>query len=1058
MKKVKILFLMMVMCLMGGLNALAQTLVVKGRITDASNGDPVPFATVVVEGTSVWATTQSDGTYEIDSPVNGVLAVSILGYAETKVNVDGRKEVNIQLAPEFDALSESVVIGYGVQQKKLVTGSTVQVKGDDLTRLSTNSALGALQSQSPGVQITQNSGQPGQGFKVNIRGIGTIGDSSPLYVIDGVAGGDINALNPADIESIDVLKDAASAAIYGARAANGVVLVTTRSGKEGRAIVSYDGYVGAQYIANMPDILDAKQYMEIQDLARKNEGADPYDWAGLLPADLYKKIQSGEWKGTNWVKEMYNKGALTQNHSVNVVGGSADSKYSIGFSYTGQDGILGYNKIEPMNAEYKRYTFRVNSDHVVIKRNGLDILKVGETLNYSYGTNNGIAEGDIYWNSLHNAIVANPLLPVYKYDEKGNIAGFYDTAARNADGWTFDTAAKNPIGMDYFTSRGRNASKSYSLQASAYAELQPIKNLRLKTQFGYRMSGSTYRSYTMVYDLDSKNFENMDEVSQSMSLGHRLTWENTASYHFDIKNDHVFDIVVGQSIEKWGMGEELEGGAFNSIFLNDFDRAYLSNTKPTALNQIEVGGEPWGKGALASFFGRVNYSMKDTYLFSATLRADGSSNFARGNRWGVFPSVSAGWILTNEKWMEDAGNWLDFLKLRASWGQNGNASISNFQYLTGIELDEDASYYFANKGVASTGAVPGTLANPNVSWETSEQTNIGIDARFLNSALGLTIDGYIKNTKDWLVRAPIAGVYGFGAPYVNGGDVRNSGIEIAIDYGKYTGEFNYGVKLNGSFNKNVVTRIANAEGIIHGEDDVLSEGTGEMYRVQEGYPIGYFYGLKTEGVFQNQAQIDATKVKLEDSKPGDLIFVDANGDGKIDVDTDRTMIGNPHPDFTAGLNIWLSYKGFDFNLTGYGAFGQEIAKSYRSFADSPRENYTTDIYEFWTGEGTSNRYPRLTTAVGDRNRNNISDIYIEDGSYFKISNVTVGYDFSRLFKKSFLSKARLYFTAQNLFTITGYSGMDPEIGYGFDEDWVSGIDLGYYPSARTFLVGVNISF
>lgn len=1058
MKKVKILFLMMVMCLMGGLNALAQTLVVKGTITDASNGDPVPFATVVVEGTSVWATTQSDGTYEIDSPVNGVLTVSILGYAETKVNVDGRKEVNIQLAPEFDALSESVVIGYGVQQKKLVTGSTVQVKGDDLTRLSTNSALGALQSQSPGVQITQNSGQPGQGFKVNIRGIGTIGDSSPLYVIDGVAGGDINALNPADIESIDVLKDAASAAIYGARAANGVVLVTTRSGKEGRAIVSYDGYVGAQYIANMPDILDAKQYMEIQDLARKNEGADPYDWAGLLPADLYKKIQSGEWKGTNWVKEMYNKGALTQNHSVNVVGGSADSKYSIGFSYTGQDGILGYNKIEPMNAEYKRYTFRVNSDHVVIKRNGLDILKVGETLNYSYGTNNGIAEGDIYWNSLHNAIVANPLLPVYKYDEKGNIAGFYDTAARNADGWTFDTAAKNPIGMDYFTSRGRNASKSYSLQASAYAELQPIKNLRFKTQFGYRMSGSTYRSYTMVYDLDSKNFENMDEVSQSMSLGHRLTWENTASYHFDIKNDHVFDIVVGQSIEKWGMGEELEGGAFNSIFLNDFDRAYLSNTKPTALNQIEVGGEPWGKGALASFFGRVNYSMKDTYLFSATLRADGSSNFARGNRWGVFPSVSAGWILTNEKWMEDAGNWLDFLKLRASWGQNGNASISNFQYLTGIELDEDASYYFANKGVASTGAVPGTLANPNVSWETSEQTNIGIDARFLNSALGLTIDGYIKNTKDWLVRAPIAGVYGFGAPYVNGGDVRNSGIEIAIDYGKYTGEFNYGVKLNGSFNKNVVTRIANAEGIIHGEDDVLSEGTGEMYRVQEGYPIGYFYGLKTEGVFQNQAQIDATKVKLEDSKPGDLIFVDANGDGKIDVDTDRTMIGNPHPDFTAGLNIWLSYKGFDFNLTGYGAFGQEIAKSYRSFADSPRENYTTDIYEFWTGEGTSNRYPRLTTAVGDRNRNNISDIYIEDGSYFKISNVTVGYDFSRLFKKSFLSKARLYFTAQNLFTITGYSGMDPEIGYGFDEDWVSGIDLGYYPSARTFLVGVNISF
>lgn len=1055
MKKVKVLFLMMVMCF-AALNTYAQNIIVKGTITDATNGAPVPFASVVVKGTSVWTTSQSDGTYEIESPANGVLSVAILGYAEQQVNVDGRTVVDIQLAPEFDSLSESVVIGYGVQQKKLVTGSTVQVKGDDLTKLSTTSALGALQSQSPGVQITQNSGQPGQGFKVNIRGIGTIGDSAPLYVIDGVAGGDINVLNPADIESIDVLKDAASAAIYGARAANGVVLVTTRQGKEGRAIVSYDGYVGAQYIAKMPDLCNAQEYIMLQDMAHKNAGTDPYNWDKLLPADLLSRVRSGEWKGTNWVEEMYNKGALTQNHSVNVAGGSADNKYSIGFSYTGQDGILGYNKIEPMNAEYRRYTFRVNSDHTVIKRNGLDILKVGETLNYSYGTNSGIAEGDIYWNSLHDAIGANPLLPVYTYDSRGNVTGFYDEAARAADGWNFDANAKHPIGSDYYTSRGRNIAKTYSLQASAYAELQPIKNLRIKSQVGYRMSGSSSRSYTMKYELSGGRFSTNDEVSQSMSLNHRLTWENTASYHFDINEDHVFDVVAGQSIEKWGMGESVSGEAFNSIFLNDFDRAYLSNTKPEGINQIGVSGRPSTKGALASFFGRVNYNLKETYLFSATLRADGSSNFARGNRWGVFPSVSAGWILTNESWMENSSNWLDFLKLRASWGQNGNASIDNFQYLTTIALDDEAGYYFGNKGTPTTGAIPGTLANPDVSWETSEQTNIGVDARFFNSALGVTLDGYIKNTKDWLVQAPIASVYGFGAPYVNGGDVRNSGIELAIDYGKYTGEFNYGIKLNGAYNKNKVTRIANAEGIIHGEDDVLSQGTGEMYRVQEGYPIGYFFGYKTAGIFQNQAQIDATKAKYEGTKPGDVIFVDDNGDGEI-TDADRTMIGNPHPDFTAGLNIWLSYKGFDFSLTGYGAFGQQIAKSYRSFFDSPRENYTRDFLNCWTGEGTSNRYPALDLC-NTPNWANISDIYIENGDYFKISNVTVGYDFSRLFKKSFLSKARLYFTAQNLLTITKYSGMDPEIGYGFDEDWVSGIDLGYYPSARTFLVGVNISF
>ena len=1056
MKKVKVLFLMMALSL-AALSASAQNIVVKGTVTDAADGTPVPYATIVVKGASVWTTTENDGTYSIESPVNGVLSVSNLGYAEAEINVEGRTVVNIQLAPEFDALSESVVIGYGVQQKKLLTGSTIQVKGDDLAKLSTTSALGALQSQSPGVQITQNSGQPGQGFKVNIRGIGTIGDSAPLYVIDGVAGGDINVLNPSDIESIDVLKDAASAAIYGARAANGVVLVTTRQGKEGRAVVSYDGYVGAQYIAKMPDLCTAQEYMMLQDMALTNSGSPAYDWEKLLPADLYKSIKDGSWTGTNWVKEMYNKGALTQNHSVNVAGGSADNKFSLGFSYTGQDGILGYNALESVNAEYRRYTFRVNSDHVVIKRNGLDILKVGETLNYSFGTNSGIAEGDIYWNSLHNAIGANPLLPVYAYDAEGNITGFYDTEAREKDGWKFDDNAKHPMGLDYYTSRGRNTSKSYSLQASAYAELQPIKNLRIKSQVGYRMSGSSSRSYTMLYDLAGSQYSDYDELSQSMSLGHRLTWENTASYHFDINSDHVFDIVAGQSIEKWGMGESLSGESANSIFTNDFERAYLSNAKPERLDQVSLSGRPSTKGALASFFGRLNYNIKETYLFSATLRADGSSNFAKGHRWGIFPSVSAGWVISNENWMGGSKGWLDFLKIRASWGQNGNASISNFQYLTTIGLSSSAAYYYSNKGVPSTGAIPGTLANPNVSWETSEQTNIGLDARFFNSAFGVTVDGYIKNTKDWLVQAPIASVYGFEAPYVNGGDVRNSGIELALDYSKYTGEFNWGVKINGSYNKNVVTRIANAEGIIHGEDDVLSQGTGEMYRVQEGYPIGYFYGYKTAGIFQNQAQVDATKAKYDDAKPGDVIFVDYDGDGEI-TDDDRTMIGNPHPDFTAGLNLWFSYKGFDLNITGYGAFGQQIAKSYRSFFDSPRENFTRDFLNCWTGEGTSNRYPTLTLC-NDRNWSNISEIYIENGDYFKVSNVTLGYDFSRLFgKKSFVSKARLYVSAQNLLTITKYSGMDPEIGYGFDEDWVSGIDLGYYPSARTFLVGVNLSF
>ncbi|MBO4758286.1 MAG: TonB-dependent receptor [Bacteroidales bacterium] len=1037
------------------LNAGAQNLTVKGKVTDGSNGDPVPFATVVVKGATTWTTTNIDGEYTVEAPSNGTLSVESLGYVAAEVSVGGRSEVDVVLQPDFDQLSEAVVIGYGVQQKKLVTGSTIQVKGDDLAKLSTTSALNALQSQSPGVSITQNSGQPGRGYKVNIRGIGTIGDSEPLYVIDGVAGGDINTLNPNDIESIDILKDAASAAIYGARAANGVVLVTTKQGKEGRMVLSYDGYVGAQYIAKMPDMVDAKEYMQLYNLARENSGVTTVDFASVLPSNLYQSIMNGSWKGTNWVEEMYNKGARTENHSMNIAGGSPENRISMGLSYTRQDGILGWNEIEPMNAKYKRYTFRINSDNVVIKRHNLDVLKLGETLNFSYGENSGIGEGDIYESSLHDAIGATPLLPVYAKDAQGNITGFYDEEARAADGWNFFSDSKHPIGLDYYN-RGRNLEKFYSMHASVYAELQPIRNLKFKTQFGYRMSASSNRSYKMIYHLNASQYNDQDQVTQKLKLNHRYTWENTVSYHFDINSDHVFDTVLGQSIEKWGFGESVSASAKNSIFPNDFTRAWLSNTKPALLNEISASGSPASQGALASFFGRVNYSFRDTYLFSATVRADGSSNFARGHRWGVFPSVSAGWIISNEPFMAGTSDWLSFLKLRASWGQNGNASIDNFQYLTTISLSSSAGYYFANKGALTTGAKPGVLANPDVSWETSEQTNLGLDARFFNSTLGVTIDGYIKDTKDWLVQAPIAGVYGFSAPYVNGGDVRNSGVEVSIDYGKHTGEFTYGVKLNGAYNKNIVTRIANAEGIIHGEDDVLSQGTSEMYRAQVGYPIGYFYGYKTAGVFQNQAEVDRTSAKYEDAKPGDLIFVDTDGDGKI-TEEDRTMIGNPHPDFTAGLNLWMAWKGFDLSVTGYGAFGQQIAKSYRSFFDRPTDSYTRDLLNCWSGEGTSNRLPLWTTCA-DRNWSNISDIYIENGDFFKVSNVTFGYDFSRLMRSNLISKARLYFSAQNLLTITKYSGMDPEIGYGFDEDWVSGIDLGYYPSARTFLVGVNIQF
>ncbi|MEZ7915141.1 MAG: TonB-dependent receptor [Macellibacteroides fermentans] len=1022
---------------------------VKGVITSGADGLPLIGVNVVEKGTTNGTVTDFDGNFELTVSSNAVLDISYIGFLSQEVKiVAGKTTYNVVLKEDSQALEEVVVVGYGVQKKKLVTGATVQVSGDNLQKLSTTNALGALQSQSPGVNITQSSGQPGEGFKVVIRGLGTVGSSGPLYVIDGVAGGDINALNPSDIESIDVLKDAASAAIYGARAANGVVLVTTKQGKAGKLQLSYDGYYGAQYLAKLPPLLNAREYMSMMDETRYNEASPGYDWPNLLPTDLYNSIMDGSWQGTNWIKETYNEAAPTQNHSFNLAGGTEQSKFSMGFSYTSQEGILG----KPVQSQFDRYTARINSDHVLLKVKDFDAIKIGETLNFNYNTKSGIAIGNIYGNSIHNMLIGNPLLPAY--DAEGN---FYDYDDKVNNGWNFDGNTGNPLAGTALSNWGLNLSKNYALQSSAYLEIQPIKNLVFRSQFGYKMTASSYRSYDGIRHLSNNTNVTMDNVYQSASSGHNITLDNTIAYKFNVADLHQFDVVVGQSVEKWGMGSNINASGNNSIFEGSFDHAWVDNTKPTELSQRGAGGSPWGEGALASFFGRANYNYKETYMASLTMRADGSSNFARGNRWGYFPSASAGWVMTNESFMEDAKSWMDFLKLRASWGQNGNASINPFQYQTTFAFDTSNGYYFdSGKKVQTVGGYADILANPDVTWETSEQLNFGLDSRFLNSRLGLTFDWYVKTTKDWLVTAPISGVWGLNPPAVNGGDIENRGFEVALNWNDKVGEFNYGATVNFAHNKNEVTRIANAEGIIHGDANVLSQGTTEMYRAQVGYPIGYFYGYKTAGVFQNWSQVDGTAAKYSGAQPGDLIFVDSNNDGKITED-DRTQIGNPHPDFTMGLNLNFSYKGFDLNITGAGAFGQQIAKSYRSFADSPLQNYTTDIFGRWTGEGTSNKLPRLTSG-SHTNWQNISDIYIEDGDYLKIQNLTIGYDFKKLFPTMPLGQARLYLTAQNLFTFTGYSGMDPEIGYGYDKSWVSGIDLGYYPSPRTYMVGVNLKF
>lgn len=1027
----------------------AQQRRISGKVSDES-GNAIQGASVVVKGSNNGTSTDANGNFSLEVNGNNItLIVTYIGFLKSEVSIGNQQNINIILKEELGDLDEIVVVGYGTQKKKLTTGATIEVKGEDLEKLSTPSILEALQSQSPGVQITQSSGMPGESFKVTIRGLGTIGNSSPLYVIDGIAGGDINMLNPSDIERIDVLKDAASAAIYGARAANGVVLVTTKQGKDGKMSLHIDNYLGFQNAYKLPSLLTAKEYMTIQDERRFNEGGAPYDWANLIPKQ-YQQIQDGTWNGTNWMKEIHNDNAILQNTSLNLMGGNEQSKFSMGYSITNREGIIG----KPVQPDFQRHTVRINSDHILLKNDEFNIIKIGENINYGYNNRSGIGIGNIYWNDVHNMLVGNPLLPAF--NENGD---YYDQPSKVADKWALDGAISNPMAEMVFR-RGQNKAKSHSLFANAYIEVQPIKNLIFKSNFGYRMSASTYRQYTDVYNLSTTVQNAVDDISQNQSVGYNWVLENTLSYHFEPITGHQFDVVAGQSMEKSGIGEDLSVSTSNSSFPGQWDKAWVSNGQGYDGFIPTVNGVHWPMGSIASVFGRINYNYNETYMATLTLRADGSSNFAPGKRWGYFPSASVGWVVSNEDFLK-GNEGINFLKLRASWGQNGNASISPFQYLATIAINNKNGYYFGNNmNTLLRGAYPDILPNPDVSWETSEQINVGLDSRFVDNKLSVVFDWYKKSTVDWLVQAPVLAIYGTSAPFINGGDIVNKGFELGLNWSDRNDNFNYSIGLNGAYNKNEVVRIANSEGIIHGEENVLSQGTKEMYRAQVGFPIGYFYGFKTDGIFQNQDQIDAWRAAgkgvLPTAQPGDVAFVDANMDGAI-TDEDKMMIGNPHPDFSGGMNISLGYKGFDLGITAHGSFGHQIAKSYRSFADSPLQNYTTEIFERWHGEGTSNKLPRLTSGSHTNNQY-ISDIYIEDADFVKIQNITVGYDFSKLWNKSPFSQIRLYGTVQNLYTFTKYSGMDPEIGYGYDKSWVTGIDLGFYPHPRTIMFGLNLKF
>ena len=1047
--------------------AQQQTKKITGTILDQA-GIPVIGANVLEKGTSNGTITNLDGKFTLNVKPGATLHISYIGYKVEEITVGSAQNYQITLKEDTERLDEVVVVGYGIQKKKLVTGATVEVKGEDIAKLNTTQALGALQSQTPGVNIQANSGQPGDGFKISIRGAGTNGNTAPLYIIDGVAG-DINNLNPADIERIDVLKDAASCAIYGSAAANGVILVTTKQGKEGKLQISYDANIGISNVYRLPQMLTAKQYMEVQDVMQFNTGAPLWNWSDYLDEDLLAAYQSGANPGTNWVEAIRNKDAITTSHALNLTGGTDRSKISLGAGYQYQDGVFG----NVVKSDYRRFTFRINSEHVLYRNSkGMDVVKVGETMYYSHKQSQGIQIGNQYSNALSTMLRANPLVPMYNAD--GEYFGWEDIKNSGTKGLqNYNQYTVNPILVLVNSQNAANKSVSHGFNLSGYLEIQPIKNLIYRGQVNYNQSTWSWRSFLPVFTanaLTADGFRSESQATNQLGTGWGWSTTNTLNYRFDIE-DHNFDILLGTEYgeSRPDYGFSLSATASNAIF-DDLRHAYMDYMKNNA--SATVGGSPYGDSRSFSYFGRLNYNWKETYMLSAIMRADGNSKFAPGQRWGYFPSVSAGWVISNESFMEDLQGKIDFLKLRAGWGQNGNAgSVGNFQWQGTFQFGPYGNYSFnSNKDGYTSGAYPSRLENLDLTWETSEQMNIGLDARFLNSRLNFTFDYYQKKTKDLLVQVPIDASTGFSTMWSNAGTVKNEGFEVALAWHDQIGkDFNYNIGWNMAYNKNKVTEVNSSQKYNNGGNDLLSQGTGVIARFEEGHPIGYFWGYKTDGVIQNEQDLAAYKSTLLNGDPansrqgsslqvGDLKFVDVNGDGILN-DNDKTNLGNPHPDVTMGINLGASYKGFDFNVTGFAALGQEVARSYRKFADGAQENFTTEVYDYWNGEGTSNKYPRFARMNVGANWQTISDIYIEDASYFRLQNLTLGYDFKYLWKNCPFPQLRLYVAAQNLFTITGYKGMDPENGKAIgSESWVTGVDVGNYPQPRTFLVGVNVKF
>ena len=1033
------------MSVLGALSAWAD-ITVNGVITD-SQGEPLVGATVLEKGTSKGTSSDLDGNFKLTVADNAMLVFSYVGCDSQTLKA--QPQMTVVLMENSTLLDEVVAIGYGTQKKSVVTASIAKIDEKQLELSSPVRMDNALQGLASGVTVTSNSGQPGAAARVRVRGVGTINNSDPLYIVDGMPiEGGLDYLNPSDIANIEVLKDAASGAVYGARAANGVVLVTTKSGREGRTHVTYDFNYGWQSIAKKRKVLNAQEYAMMMNEGNINAGLAPvYD----------NPAQYGA--GTDWQEEIFNNGAPMMNHDVSVSGGSQNINYRMSFGYLEQEGVIGGNFDR---SDYQRMTLRSNLNANLFdkskERTWLNSAMIQTNLAYTRIKSRGIEANSTWGSPLGSALAMSPILTPYleagSADEQHQLAYLADQAAYvpmyGADGRLVMVPSafgnfqemNNPIASMSLPG-GKNW--SHKFVGNFVGDLQIWDNIHYRISYGADLSFWGTESWTPIYYLRDGGY--VDHSSASSSSERGLVWqiENLLTYDktFGL---HQVSAVLGQSAKE-SRGWSLSGGRNQLV---SYTRPYIDAAIGQAADgDMWVSGGPHVKATLASYFFRGSYNFDQRYMLQFTVRRDGSSRFGSNNHWATFPSVSAGWNIMNENFMEPTRDWLTNMKLRASWGKNGNENIGNFQYVALTATNNN--YIFGNGNVVSIGTKPSQLANPDIKWESSNQTDIGLDFGFLDNKLTFSADWFLKNTEGMLMTMSLPQYVGESIPMGNVGKMRNWGLEFDLNWRQtFFNELNVSVGVNASYIRNKLVKYGNEQGWANLDS---FQGVGTISRAQDGQPFPFFYGYVTDGVLQNQAEADEYNNTYGTSLvPGDVRFKDVDGNGVINED-DRTKIGDGNPKWIYGATIALNWKGIDFSMFFQGAADVDIFDATRRI-DARSVNLPSWMLDRWTGEGTSNRLPRF--VIGDGYNWQSSDLYVNDGSYCRLKNMQLGYTLPLNWTRRVgVQRFRAYVMVENLATWTKYHGFDPEIASGGTS---LGIDYGVYPLARTWSLGFNLEF